>query len=551
MTQRLPDVRIGDEDAEVLYSLVEEMKETITSDRNSIWTFILKNVYRPIFLKRQFDIVVGNPPWLSYRYVERGEYQRFLKEAISKDYTLLGKKKGHLITHLELGTLFFCASLNLYTHENGKVAFVLPRSVFTGDQHDAFRKAEFSGMEPKAGITGLWDLENVSPIFNVPACVVFGGKKEKQKFPIAGKIFKGTVPRKNAQLREAMENLETKDAKYHLAQQGERSYWSVDPYLKVTAKSPYITKFFQGATIVPRSCWFVEIKPQEHLGFTPTKPYVKTDARATQHAKQDYKDLILEGNIESDFLYATLLSTDLLPFGYLDHRMVVLPIQPSSDNFKILNAAEARLSGFQHLSDWLEKCEKEWEIRRREKADRMTIYERLNRVRGLTQQNYKAKYKVIYPTSATNICGAVIENMKITKEVGGQRLKLNSFIVESTFYCYDTDDKQEAYYLSAILNSHIIDELLKPMQARGLWGARHIHKKIWELPIPGFREDNADHRKLAELGMQCTEKVKEIIPTLDTQNVTPGKIGRLRGKVRKLLEREIGEIDGAVEGLVG
>ena len=74
--------------------------------------------------------------------------------------------------------------------------------------------------------------------------------------------------------------------------------------------------------------------------------------------------------------------------------------------------------------------------------------------------------------------------------------------------------------------------------------SRNINGRIPALPLP-------DHRKLAELGMQCTIRVKEIIPTLDTQNVTPGKIGRLRGKVRKLLEEEIGEIDGVVEGLVG
>ncbi len=73
---------------------------------------------------------------------------------------------------------------------------------------------------------------------------------------------------------------------------------------------------------------------------------------------------------------------------------------------------------------------------------------------------------------------------------------------------------------------------------------------IWEFPIPGFREDNPDHRKLAVLGMHCTDRVKEIIPLLDTQNVTLGKIGRLRGRVRKLLEGEIAEIDGVVEGLV-
>jgi hypothetical protein len=50
--------------------------------------------------------------------------------------------------------------------------------------------------------------------------------------------------------------------------------------------------------------------------------------------------------------------------------------------------------------------------------------------------------------------------------------------------------------------------------------------------------------------MQCTEKVKEIISTLDTHNVTPGKIGRLRGKVRELLKDEIAVIDGVVEKLI-
>jgi hypothetical protein len=33
---------------------------------------------------------MGNPPWLSYRYVDKGEYQKFLKKMIVDEYKLLG-----------------------------------------------------------------------------------------------------------------------------------------------------------------------------------------------------------------------------------------------------------------------------------------------------------------------------------------------------------------------------------------------------------------------------------------------------------------------------
>lgn len=76
-----------------LYSLAETMKELIEERRDSIWAFILKNLYKPLFLKGNFDIVLGNPPWLSYCYVEKGEYQKFLKRQIVEEYRLLSGVK--------------------------------------------------------------------------------------------------------------------------------------------------------------------------------------------------------------------------------------------------------------------------------------------------------------------------------------------------------------------------------------------------------------------------------------------------------------------------
>lgn len=549
----ISEVNIDDASIEVLFHVAERMRELIRTERNSIWAFILKNVYKPIFLKNKFEWIIGNPPWLSYRYVEKGKYQEYLRDKILNTYCLLQKGGGHLITHLELGTLFFCACLQEYgTKEVARIAFVLPRSIFTSDQHNNFRKTSFVKQGEVAaiyqiGITEVWDCENVSPLFNVPASVVFGKRPHFTKKPIPAEIIGGELQKRNTSLVEAHPLLTVRKTSLHVVQQGDRSFWSEDPKAQLVGSSPYASKFAEGATIVPRSCWFVEIVSEGQLGFDPSKPYVHTDPRATEQAKEAYESLIIEGNIESEFLYATLLSTDLLPFGFLGYRPVILPIKPSGENFVMISAEKARKENYHHLAQWLDECEKEWKKRRKEKASRMSIYQRLDHIHGLTQQNYTAKFKILYPSSSTNLCSAVVQNEKIPIKIEGQIILLRNFIVESKTYFLETENKNEAHYLSAFLNSPTIDELIKPMQSKGLWGPRDIHKKVWELPIPPYSESKSTHHELAELGICCAEKVKNILPELDTKDITPGKIGRLRNQVREKLKGELKEIDGIVK----
>jgi hypothetical protein len=121
-----------------LFYVAEILKEFIEAKRDTIQAFVLKNTYKPIFLKDKFDFVIGNPHWLAFRYAEP-EYQRFLKNKITEYYHLLSGR-GHLITHMELGTLFFLATAELYLKEGGIIAFVLPRNIFSADQHDGLRQ---------------------------------------------------------------------------------------------------------------------------------------------------------------------------------------------------------------------------------------------------------------------------------------------------------------------------------------------------------------------------------------------------------------------------
>ncbi len=538
-----PKIAVNKTLSPALYNLAKVMKELIEERRDTIWAFILKNLYKPLFLKGNFDVVLGNPPWLSYRYVEKGEYQKFLKRQIVKEYSLLSGK-AELITHMELATLFFLRAAHLYLKKGGTIGFVLPRSVFSADQHYNFRRSYFS---LNLGFEEVWDLEGVEPLFNVPACVFFGKREIETGRSIKCQSFFGKLKRKNSSLQEAKQTLTVTPEELFVTQIGKRSFLST---LKmkptIGTRSFYQPYFSEGATLVPRSLWFVEVKSHPTLGFDPSSPYVQTAERAQKEAKPAYKGLRLEGNIERDFLYATLLSTDIVPFGYLDFRLVVLPLLPSGKHFKILSANELRNQGFLNLASWLDRAQSEWQGRRGEKAEKMNIYQRLDRYRGITGQSRLAKYKVLYPTSATYLCACVAEDKPIKLEVEGQGIEIQGFVAESKTYYFDTDNKEEAYYLAAVLNSPIVDELLKPMQSRGLWGPRDIHKKVLEIPIPQYNSSDENHKALSQLGEQCTQKVKQLLPRTKSRS-----IGHTRRLIKAELKKELERIDEIVKQILG
>ena len=199
------------------------------------------------------------------------------------------------------------------------MGFVMPRSVCTGEQHDGLRRNEFRFPQDamnRLAWTGLWDCDRVKPLFNVPTCVLWAKKTKSldviQSFP--GEVLAGTLPRKNASLTEAEANVTVEAAQFSLSQRGRHSYWATGEATKTQKTSSYKKKFFQGATMVPRSFWFVRVKPSP-LGFNPECPPLETDPRAIKQAKKPYQDVRFEGQVEAPFLFATLLSTDLSSSG--------------------------------------------------------------------------------------------------------------------------------------------------------------------------------------------------------------------------------------------
>lgn len=523
--------------AQTLAKLQEEGKDTI-------WAFILKNLFKPLFFflrEKKFDIIIGNPPWLSYRYVKSIEYQGELKKLIIERYKLLPSDKAQLMTHMELATLFLLRVADLYLKSDGQVGFVMPRSVFPADQHDNFRRGAF--VHPELGFLNIFDLLDVEPLFNVPSSVFFVRKGEKVKYPVSAVVFSGNLPRKNCKLKEAEKSLGRRKTSLTLGRIGERTFLTEKVFKILKRKSHYYKKIYQGATIVPRQLWLINIVSHPKLGIDLRTPKIRTSKRAIERAQEGYKDLSLEGVIESRFLFAVLTGSEIVPFACLTPLVGILPIESKKMQYRLIHSEEAHTRGFFHLQKWLRKAEKEWEERQGEKAGKMTIYARLDRQRGLSRQNPKAKYKVLYNTSGTYLVSGVLKNRKMGVMINGKRLKLNGIIIDHKLYYYETDNEDEAFYLSTILNSGIVDKIIKPAQSRGKFGPRDIHKKPFELSIPKFDPMNAIHKELSDLGKKCTEEVKMLLPDLAKRY---SGIGWIRKKINESLKLYIDKIDDLV-----
>lgn len=132
------------------------------ANRNGIWAYILANTFAPVALKNQFDMALGNPPWLTFKDIVANDYQKEVRGIAQK--TGCAPSKETLLTQLELATIFVGWSVNYFLKKDGKLAFVMPRSIFVADQHHKLREGKVRYLK----IEALWDLQGVTPLFKVP-----------------------------------------------------------------------------------------------------------------------------------------------------------------------------------------------------------------------------------------------------------------------------------------------------------------------------------------------------------------------------------------------
>jgi type I restriction-modification system DNA methylase subunit len=529
------------------YRIYEALKKVKEEGRNGIWKFILENLYRPYLLSGRFDFVVGNPPWFTYSSIKNEEYQKTLNE-LAEEYSVKPERIANY-PHLEIAAIFLAYCSSYFLKENGKLAFVLPRSFFSADHHDNTRSGKAKGFK----IDSVWDLEGVSPLFRIPSCVMFtekAGHKTKRGIlasGVPGILFSGKLPSHNCSLKAAKPLVTETGETLYLVKRGKSSAFSTKKQKNQVLENPYRKRFRQGATIVPRAFYFVDFDQEPPPDFEDRVVSIKTAESIMADAKKPWKSISFQGQIESRFLFRTALAKNILPFALNEPELVVLPVNIENDEsgrkvIKLHSAVELLRQGYLHANDWIRKGEHIWAVKRTAKNKKVSLQEYLNWQNKLTSQDLNIPYLVLYNSSAKDANATIVKRKDIDLE----------FFVESKAYSFTTENLNEAYYVSAFLNSGVPNLLMKDFQTRGLFGARDIHKRILDIYFPEYDERQEKHNRLAELGKMAHEKtVKFLKKNPPKEELTPMRLGRLRVEIKKNLEEEMEEIDKIVKELIG
>jgi type I restriction-modification system DNA methylase subunit len=529
---------------ESFYKIYGSLRTVKEKGRDSIWKFIVQNLYKPYFLSKSFDFVIGNPPWFTFKAIKNEEYQNILV-ALANQYEVKPVKTANM-PQMEIAAIFLAYCTNYFLKETGKLAFVLPRSFFSADSHDNTRSGKVLGMR----LINIWDMDNIEPLFRVPSGVFFTEKTEdKRNIPakgLNGIVFSGKLPFHNCNYKIAKDSIVEEAKTWYYVKQGSSSALSIRKYKNQSIENPYKELFKNGAAIYPRPFFFVELAQEKPIDWKDRIVNVKTAESIKPDSKEPWKGIELSGRIESKFLFRTAIAKSVLPFLLFEPDLTLLPIEvrvvDGRKHIELNNSDELQKKGYLLTSKWFRDSENIWKIKSTEKNRRIALEDYLNWQHKLTNQNLNTHYLVVYNSTGTNANAVIIDRNDIEFE----------FIADIKTFALYTNNRDEAYYVSAILNSKSPNELMKDFQSRGLFGARDVHKKILDIYFPKFNEEEETHIRLAELSKAAHGKAAQYIKDNPPQKeLTSIHLGRLRVEIKKHLSAEMKEIDKIVKKLVG
>jgi SAM-dependent methyltransferase len=467
-------------DAATLGDTFAQLKQLYLDGRNGIWTFVLRNLLRPVWLSHpdhRADVLVGNPPWIVYRHLSAAMKDR-MREALQSYNLWVG---GNLATHQDMCALFWARGAERYLREDGSLALVLPYAVLNAPVFVGMRDGRMRGI--KVAITGGWSLERVWPIFGAQSgssttstCVLFGARDREDSPPAQVDRWVGELPRRDASQAEAAAALEYV-----------RASWPRPRTL--TSASPYRSRFRQGATFNPRRFFLVEHVGAGRLQSRREAPRVRGRVGSLDNAPWTTVEAP-EGPVERAFLRPIALGESIAPFRILELATGVVPVE----NGSVLTSESADALGHRGLATWLRDAEDKWNEHSNRNADgtpRASLEQSLNHMQKLTAQFPRSPIRVLYPASGTRLSACWVED--------------DDVVVDKNAYWSAAHSLEEAAYVTAIINTEIVLSRVKDLQPVGQRDRRHFDNLVWTLPIPEFDPNEALHNDIAAAALHAAQ----------------------------------------------
>jgi ribosomal protein L17 len=203
--------------------------------------------------------------------------------------------------------------------------------------------------------------------------------------------------------------------------------------------------------------------------------------------------------IEKRYIFKAIKSTNMVPFGLISDELVFLPIEKQGSIFHTKITGKYGKEHFKQIS-------KIYQEKQKDNARILTLEARLNYGSALTRADQYSRLKIIYAGIGTTVKAVILRD---------------SYIIDTSVYYYIPDTENEAYYLSAYLNSTIITENVRLIGSTGQSGSlRNIHKTPLKFGLPKFDDNNIFHLNLVHLGKEAENLVQKLIKTANQNSIT-------------------------------
>ncbi len=511
------DGTLSDTEREIMEKTIDTLQKLHREGRNHIWAYYTRNLVRPVALARKkVNVVIGNPPWLNYN--QTASTLRTELERQSKDNYGIWQG-GRYATHQDVAGLFFARCVDLYLKDGGVIGMVMPHSALQSGQYAKWRTGRWApgrylpDFTAKFDFKTAWDLEGLEPnsFFPVPASVVFAQRTAEigSGRPLAG-------------------NVERWIGKPGL--DADRTSRATIVDTSAHGDSPYAGYSRQGASIVPRCLFFVnEIANPALIQAGQT---VTMNPRRGRYDKEPWRSLDLTAitgqTIEKNHVFNVHLGETLAPYVTLDPLKAVLPLNSNDPHISIElgGVSRVRMGTLQNrMRDRWRTVSHLWE-ENKASANKLDILGRMDYHGEMSAQLEWQRnpgdrlVRVVYnssgiPTAALLECEAVI--------------------VDYTLFWIDCKTIKEAYYLLAIINSDTLYDSVKSFMAKGQFGARHLQKHLWKLPIPEFDPDDPLHARISDAGNAAATGAAQRYAQLQKERGDDVSVTIVRRELRKWL----------------
>ncbi|WP_324276322.1 hypothetical protein [Blastococcus brunescens] len=221
---------------------------------------------------------------------------------------------------------------------------------------------------------------------------------------------------------------------------------------------------------------------------------------------------------------AVFVGDSVLPFRTRTPQTGVIPW----DGTSLAETTTSRLDYYPGLAEWWRATEQTWSSHR---TSAMTLLEQIDFRKKLSEQLPGPAHRVVYTKSGMYLAAAYVSDHRA--------------VIDHKLYWATVSGVSEGRFLTGVLNSDAITELVRPLQARGEHNPRDFDKYVWQLPIPLYDPTSDLHSQLVDAARRAEEAAASVeLPTTSFQ------------ALRRLIRQRLGdlgiakELDELVRGLL-